>query len=131
MGWAGHCRTEPSKTASVVTQDNEQPGYGSKLQHPVGRPQYAHQRMLTVTAGVDMTLWEWIDFYGDGLGAVAGISAALVAILALVSAASDSRARSQPMITAELRPAVDSDTSADLVITNVGPTPARCIDHRG
>ena len=74
---------------------------------------------------VDVTFLEWFDYYGDGLGAMAGIAAAVVAILALASAAFDNRARSQPMVTAELRPAVDNDQAADLVLTNLGQTPAR------
>ena len=71
--------------------------------------------------------WTWINEYGSAIGAVAGVVAALVAIIALISAALDSKARSQPMIAAEFRPAVDSDSSIDFIITNLGPTPARDI----
>jgi len=59
------------------------------------------------------------------VGAVAGVVAAIVAMLALASAASDSKARSQPRVTAEFRPAAESDVTMDLVITNMGSTPAR------
>ena len=73
----------------------------------------------------DPSLWEWINTNGSGIGAVAGVVAAIVAVLALWSAAADTRARSQPMIAAEFRPAVDSNSTIDLVISNLGPTPAR------
>lgn len=92
--------------------------------------QYAHEMMLAATSEGDMNLFGWINFYGDGLGAIAGIAAALVAMAALVSAAFDSRARSQPMVTAELRPAVDNDQAAELVLTNLGTTPARGVTVR-
>lgn len=69
--------------------------------------------------------WEWINDYGTAVGAVAGVVAAIVAMLALASAASDSKARSQPRVTAEFRPAAESDVTMDLVITNMGSTPAR------
>lgn len=70
-------------------------------------------------------VWEWVNEYGSGIGAVAGVLAALVAILALMSAAWDSKARSQPMIAAEFRPSADNDTEVEFVVTNLGPTPAR------
>lgn len=54
-------------------------------------------------------VWEWVNEYGSGIGAVAGVLATLVAILALTSAARDSKARSQPMIAAEFRPSADSN----------------------
>ncbi len=72
--------------------------------------------------------WEWINDYGTAVGAVAGVVAAIVAMLALVSAASDSKARSQPRVTAEFRPAAESDVTMDLVITNMGSTPARDVE---
>jgi hypothetical protein len=86
--------------------------------------------MLVATPEADMNLLEWFDYYGDGLGAMAGIAAAIVAIVALVSAAFDTRARSQPMVTAELRPAVNNDQAAELVLTNLGSTPARDVTIR-
>ncbi|MCS6553988.1 hypothetical protein NYQ31_09780 [Curtobacterium flaccumfaciens] len=70
-------------------------------------------------------VWDWINEYGSAIGAVAGVVAALVAILALISAALDSKARSQPMVTAEFRPAPDSDSSIEFVVSNLGATPAR------
>lgn len=69
--------------------------------------------------------WNWINEYGTAIGAVAGVVAALVAIIALISAAWDSKARSQPMIAAEFRAAPDSDSSIEFVISNLGATPAR------
>lgn len=80
---------------------------------------------LQVLVAAPANVWEWINFYGSGIGAVAGVGAAVIAILTLVSAALDNRARSQPMITAEFKAAPESDTSAELVITNLGQTPAR------
>lgn len=56
---------------------------------------------------------------------MAGVAAALVAVFALFSATFDSRARSQPMVTAEFRLSAESDVAAELVITNLGQTPAR------
>jgi uncharacterized protein (DUF58 family) len=70
-------------------------------------------------------VWNWVNDYGSAIGAVAGVIAAFVAIVALVSAAQDSKARSQPMVAAEFRPAPDSDSSLDFIVTNLGPTPAR------
>ena len=70
-------------------------------------------------------VWDWINDYGTAIGAVAGVVAALVAIVAFISAASDSKARSQPMITAEFRAAPDSESSIEFVVSNLGATPAR------
>lgn len=70
-------------------------------------------------------VWEWTNDYGSAIGAVAGVVAAIVAIAALVSTAQDSKARSQPMIAAEFRPAPDSDSSIEFAVTNLGPTRAR------
>ncbi len=72
-----------------------------------------------------MDAWNWINDYGTAIGAVAGVVAAIVAIIALISAALDSKARSQPMIAAEFRPAPDSDSSIEFVLSNLGATPAR------
>lgn len=69
--------------------------------------------------------WDWINDYGTAIGAVAGVVAALVAIVALASAASDSKARSQPRVTAEFRPAPESESSIEFLVTNLGSTPAR------
>ena len=71
------------------------------------------------------TVWDWINQYGSGIGAIAGVMAAIVAMIALLSAALDSRARSQPMMTAEFRLAPNSDTAAEFVVSNRGQTPAR------
>jgi len=78
-----------------------------------------------ILAGKGFHIWDWINSYGAGIGALAGVIAAIVAVFALISAASDSRARSQPMITAEFRAAPENDIAAELVITNLGQTPAR------
>ena len=75
-------------------------------------------------AGVEL-VWDWINEYGSAIGAAAGVVAAIVAIFALISAASDSKARSHPMVTAEFRPAPDSDSSIEFVVSNLGATPAR------
>lgn len=76
-------------------------------------------------AGVESDVWSWINEYGSAIGAVAGVLAAFVAIAALISAAWDSKARSQPMIAAEFRPTTDSDSAVEFVVTNLGSTPAR------
>jgi hypothetical protein len=70
-------------------------------------------------------LWSWVNENGSALGAIAGITATVVAVMALRSSAADNRARSQPMVTAEFRPAPDSDSTIDFVVSNAGPTPAR------
>jgi len=72
-----------------------------------------------------LNTWDWINEYGSAIGAVAGAVAAVAAVYALISAALDSRARSQPMVTAEFRPAIHSDSTIDFVLSNLGPSPAR------
>ena len=67
----------------------------------------------------------WFDDHGGGVSALAAIVTAAIAIVSLVSAASDSRSRSQPVVLAEIRRAPDADTSFDLVVRNAGPTVAR------
>lgn len=69
--------------------------------------------------------WDWINDYAAAIGAVTGAVAAIVAIVTLTSTASSSKARSQPMVTAEFRPAPDSESSFEFVVTNHGVTPAR------
>lgn len=69
--------------------------------------------------------WAWLNVNGGGLGALAGVATAVVAVVALTRTTNDSRARSRPMVTAELKLAPDSDTSMILAIENRGPTPAR------
>ena len=69
--------------------------------------------------------WEWINQNGTGLGAMAAIIAASVAAWSLLNTALDSRERTRPMVTAELSPSPDSDSSMDLVVRNLGLTPAR------
>ena len=69
--------------------------------------------------------WTWLNEYGAAIGSVAGFAAAIIAIAALRTSAADNRSRSQPMVTAEFRPAPDSDTTIDFVVSNAGPTPAR------
>jgi hypothetical protein len=70
-------------------------------------------------------MWDWINDYGAGIGAIATIATAIIAIIAVLATSSDSRARSQPMVAAEFRTAPDSDTTIEFVITNLGPTQAR------
>jgi hypothetical protein len=70
-------------------------------------------------------VWDWINDYGAGIGAVATAATAVIAIIAVLATSFDSRARSQPMVAAEFRTAPDSDTTIEFVITNLGPTPAR------
>ena len=70
-------------------------------------------------------MWEWVNDYGTGLGALAAVAAALIAVVALSSTARDSRTRTQPMVTADFRPPAHSDSAIELVVTNLGPTPAR------
>lgn len=76
-------------------------------------------------------MWEdslhWLDEHGGAVSAVGTVVAAFVAIAALVSAALDSRSRSEPMVLAELRRAPDADSSMELVVRNAGPTVARDI----
>lgn len=51
--------------------------------------------MPSTATEANMNMWEWINFYGSGLGAIAGIAAAVVAILALLSAAFDTGIQSK------------------------------------
>jgi len=79
--------------------------------------------LATTTAAFD--LWKWINDSGSGIGAVAGVAAAVIAIWGIVKATRDNRARSQPAMSVELRLAEDSDSTVDLVVRNIGPTTAR------
>lgn len=72
-----------------------------------------------------MTLWEWLGLNAASVSALAAGLTATVAVLALLSTARDSRARTDPIVTAEFRIPPDSDSTIDLVIRNLGPTPAR------
>lgn len=77
-----------------------------------------------------MDVWNWLNENNGGVSAVATVVAALVAALALVSAAADSAKRTRPMLTAELRTAPHNDRAAIFVIRNDGPTPARNVRVR-
>lgn len=70
-------------------------------------------------------VWKWINENGSAMGVLAGGTATVVAVMALRSSAVDNRARSQPMVTAEFRAALDRDSTIDFVVSNAGPTPAR------
>lgn len=69
--------------------------------------------------------WAWMQANSAGVSALATAATAVIAIMALVSAAQDSRARSRPMVLAEFRRAVNSDSAIDLVVRNAGPSVAR------
>ena len=58
-------------------------------------------------------------------GAIATIIAAIVAVLALQAARTDSRDRSRPMIVPEIRKEPLSKSTINLVVRNVGASPAR------
>ena len=70
-------------------------------------------------------LWQWINDNGSGLSAIAAISTGVVAIIALRSAAMDSRERTRPYVVAEFRRAENSHSAIDLVIRNTGQSVAR------
>lgn len=74
--------------------------------------------------------WVWLNENGSGLGALAAVAAAVVAIIAIVNTARDTRARSQPAVTAEFRIAPDSDSTIELVLANSGSTVARNVSVR-
>jgi hypothetical protein len=69
----------------------------------------------------------WFDQHGGGVSAMAAVLTAVIAIVTLISAGSDSRSRTRPVVLAELRYAKDSDTTIDLVVRNLGPTVARSV----
>lgn len=69
----------------------------------------------------------WFNQNSSAVEAAATVLAALVAAGALISAASDSRQRSRPLITAEHRLAPHSDTSIQFVVRNYGQSAGRSI----
>lgn len=72
-------------------------------------------------------VWEWFGANSGMVSALATVATAVIAIFALVSAATDSRERSRPMVLAEFRRAKNSDSTIDLVIRNAGPSVARAL----
>ncbi|MBN8884050.1 MAG: hypothetical protein J0H73_17295, partial [Salana multivorans] len=65
----------------------------------------------------------WLDW--NAVTAVATVAAALVAVLALRSAARDSRERSRPDVVAEYRVEPRVHKVLTFVVRNVGPTAAK------
>lgn len=72
-------------------------------------------------------MWDWFGANSGTVSALATVATAFIAIMALLSAATDSRERSRPMVLAEFRRAENSDSTIDLVIRNAGPSVARAL----
>lgn len=73
-------------------------------------------------------MWSWLsDNSGtlQGLGGVAAVGAALVAVFALMRAGFDSASRTRPYVVVEYRVPEYAYKRIDLVIRNAGPTAAR------
>lgn len=73
----------------------------------------------------DADLWCWVNENGVGLGAMAAIATAAIAVFALLRATRDSRDRTRPIVAAELRRIPYVDSSIELVIHNFGQSAAR------
>lgn len=73
------------------------------------------------------SVWQWLVDNGPGVSAVAAALASIVAIVTLLRASMDSRARSRPVIIAEFRPDPESDSTFSLVIRNDGASLANRI----
>lgn len=73
-----------------------------------------------------MNFWNWAVANGAGLSATAAAITAIIAVVTLIRASNDSRARTRPIVMAafESEPHADRDAYA-LVVRNVGPTSAR------
>ncbi len=69
-------------------------------------------------------VWQWLIDSGDALAGLAAVGTGVIAVIALRSTALDSRERSRPTMLAELRLALESDTTLDLVVRNAGPSAA-------
>ena len=67
----------------------------------------------------------WVNQYAAGLGFLATLATAVIAVVAITKSSADSRARSQPQVLAEFREAKDAETTIDLVVRNAGQTAAR------
>ncbi|MGD8202452.1 hypothetical protein ACQE98_17560 [Ornithinimicrobium sp. W1679] len=65
-------------------------------------------------------VWHWINENGTGLGGIAAIVTAMIAILALRATQRDSHDRTRPVIIVELQPAEHNTDAIDLVVRNYG-----------
>lgn len=83
--------------------------------------------VATAVAKEETGFLDWLNSNSAAVSAVATVVAAMIAALALVSAAHDSQGRSRPMVTAEFRFGPHSATSILLSIRNYGPSVARKI----
>ncbi|HET9426620.1 MAG TPA: hypothetical protein VFO55_14755 [Gemmatimonadaceae bacterium] len=69
-------------------------------------------------------MWQWINDNGTGLGGIAAVVTAVIAVAALRSTARDSRDRSRPVVVPEFVMAENSDSTIDLRLRNYGQTVA-------
>jgi hypothetical protein len=69
-------------------------------------------------------IWSWINENGTGLGGIAAVVTAVIAVAALRSTARDSRDRSRPVVVPEFVMAEHSDSTIDLRVRNYGQTVA-------
>lgn len=69
-------------------------------------------------------IWRWINDNGTGLGGIAAVVTAVIAVAALRSTARDSRDRSRPVVVPEFVMAENSDSTIDLRLRNYGQTVA-------
>jgi hypothetical protein len=78
-----------------------------------------------MATGVIAESWAWLNMNAGGLGVSAAIVTTVVAALALIRTAKDSRESTRPIVIAEFRQSEHSTSSIRLVVKNYGQSAAR------